>query len=67
MAADTLPPQSVSPAPVPDAPVDDLSILRTVDGWLSQGQVAAIATVIATWGSSPVRWAASWRWMPRET
>ncbi|MBB6251320.1 XdhC family protein [Nitrospirillum iridis] len=35
------------------APVDDLSILRTVDGWLAQGQVAAVATVIATWGSSP--------------
>ncbi|TWB43672.1 xanthine dehydrogenase accessory factor [Nitrospirillum pindoramense] len=36
-----------------NAPVDELSILRTVEGWLAQGRPAAIATVIATWGSSP--------------
>lgn len=53
---------SSAPPPSPDAsqdamrvsaPVDELSILRTVEGWLAQGQAAAIATVIATWGSSP--------------
>ncbi|MDZ5648533.1 XdhC family protein [Nitrospirillum sp. BR 11828] len=48
--SDDTPPQGAAAV---NAPVDELSILRAVEGWLAQGQAAAIATVIDTWGSSP--------------
>jgi xanthine dehydrogenase accessory factor len=37
------------------ATVDDLATLRTALGWARSGAGAALATVIATWGSAPRR------------
>ena len=31
----------------------DLTVLRTLHGWRTQGQCALLATVVRTWGSSP--------------
>jgi xanthine dehydrogenase accessory factor len=31
----------------------DLTVLRTLHGWLAKGQRALLATVVRTWGSSP--------------
>lgn len=34
---------------------DTIDILSTADSWLAAGEDVALATVIATWGSSPAR------------